>query len=219
MRLQQLRGPASLTGPQRGQTGRDTARVTSREGRRAPGSWAEHPVSEDGGAIDYVDPSQPERRRGCEFLMSELGMKEAGSTRETQTHTSCSGIRCIFVWKKKKKNLRAPSTASRGGPEDDQSGQSLPWTLESWTETRGGEEPQLAPASWWGILSHVQFFATPWTAACPGSSVHGFSRQEYWTRLPYPPPGDLPNPGIRPSSLALQVDSSPTKPLNLGGTG
>ena len=35
----------------------------------------------------------------------------------------------------------------------------------------------------------------------PGSSVHGFSRQEYWSRLPFPPPGDLPNPGIKPMSL------------------
>ena len=36
----------------------------------------------------------------------------------------------------------------------------------------------------------------------PGSSVHGFPRQEYWTGLPCPPPGDLPNPGIEPASLA-----------------
>ena len=43
-----------------------------------------------------------------------------------------------------------------------------------------------------------------------GSSVHGFSRQEYWSRLPCPPPRDLPNPGIKPEPLkspALQADS------------
>ena len=47
----------------------------------------------------------------------------------------------------------------------------------------------------------------------PGSSVHGDSpRQEYWSGLPCPPPGDLPNPGIKPRSPALQVDSLPTEP-------
>ena len=47
----------------------------------------------------------------------------------------------------------------------------------------------------------------------PGSSVHGgFSRQEYWSGLPCPPPGDLPNPGIRPGSPTLQVDSLPSEP-------
>ena len=45
-----------------------------------------------------------------------------------------------------------------------------------------------------------------------GSSVHGFSRQEYWSGLPLPPPGDLPNPGIKPVSPALQVDSLPLAP-------
>ena len=48
----------------------------------------------------------------------------------------------------------------------------------------------------------------------------GFSRQEYWSGLPCPPPGDLPNPGIKPRSLALQMDSllteSPGKPKNTG---
>ena len=49
-------------------------------------------------------------------------------------------------------------------------------------------------------------FVTPWTV---GSSVHGFPRQEYWSGLPFPPPGDLPNPGMEPASPALQVDSLP----------
>ena len=40
----------------------------------------------------------------------------------------------------------------------------------------------------------------------------GFSRQEYWTVLPFPSPGDLPNLGIKPRSLALQADSLPTEP-------
>ena len=45
----------------------------------------------------------------------------------------------------------------------------------------------------------------------PGSSVHGFSRREYWSGLPFPSPGDLPDPGIEPSSPALQADSLPTE--------
>ena len=52
------------------------------------------------------------------------------------------------------------------------------------------------------LLSRVQLFATPWT---PPSM--GFSRQEYWSGLPSPSPGDLPDPGIEPRSPALQVDA------------
>ena len=46
----------------------------------------------------------------------------------------------------------------------------------------------------------------------PGSSVYGFSRQEYWSGLPFPSPGDLPNPGIKPGSPALQGDALPSEP-------
>ena len=52
----------------------------------------------------------------------------------------------------------------------------------------------------------------PMDYSLPGSSVHGFSRQEYWSGLPFPPTGDLPSPGIEsasPASSALQVDSLP----------
>ena len=51
------------------------------------------------------------------------------------------------------------------------------------------------------LLSCVRLFATPWTAACQAPLSMGFSRQEYWSGLPCPPPGDLPNPGIEPVSL------------------
>ena len=65
------------------------------------------------------------------------------------------------------------------------------------------------------VLSHiscVQLCATLWTVACQAPLSMGFSRQEYWSRLPRPPPGDLPNPGMEPTSPespALQVDSLP----------
>ena len=57
---------------------------------------------------------------------------------------------------------------------------------------------------------HVQLFVTPWTVACQSSLSLGFSGQEYRGGLPFLPPGDLPNPGIKPISLAspaLQVNS------------
>ena len=50
-------------------------------------------------------------------------------------------------------------------------------------------------------FSRVLFFMTPWTVARQASLSIGFSRQEYWSGLPYLPPGDLPNPGIEPGSL------------------
>ena len=49
------------------------------------------------------------------------------------------------------------------------------------------------------LLSHVQLFMTPWTIACQAPLSMGFSRQEYWSGLPCPPPGDLPTPGIEPT--------------------
>ena len=52
-------------------------------------------------------------------------------------------------------------------------------------------------------LSHVFLFATPWTVAHQAPLSMGFSRQEHWRGLPSPPPGDLPHPGIEPTSPAL----------------
>ena len=56
-------------------------------------------------------------------------------------------------------------------------------------------------------FSGVQLFATPWTVSRQAPLSMGVSRQEYWSGLQYPPPGDLPDPGIEPRSPALQVDS------------
>ena len=50
-------------------------------------------------------------------------------------------------------------------------------------------------------LSCVRLFATPWTVAYQAPPSVGFSRQEYWSGLPFPSPGDLPDPGIEPGSL------------------
>ena len=55
-------------------------------------------------------------------------------------------------------------------------------------------------------FNHVQFFVTPWTVAHQAPLSMGFSKQEYWSGLPFPSPGDLPDPGIEPSSPILQAN-------------
>ena len=61
-------------------------------------------------------------------------------------------------------------------------------------------------------LSHVLLFANPWTVAYQAPPSMGFSRQEYWSGLPFPSPGNLPNPGIEPRSPALQADTLTSEP-------
>ena len=58
-------------------------------------------------------------------------------------------------------------------------------------------------------VSHVRLFAAPWTIACQAPLSMGFSRQEYCNGLPFPPPGDLLELGIKPWSPACQTDSLP----------
>ena len=62
-------------------------------------------------------------------------------------------------------------------------------------------------------FSHAQFFATLWTVARRAPLSVGFSGQEYWSGLPFPPPGDGLDPGIEPMFSALQADSLPAEPL------
>ena len=61
-------------------------------------------------------------------------------------------------------------------------------------------------------LSRVWLSATPWTVACQAPPSMEFSRQEYWSGLPFPSPWDLPDPGIEPGSPTLQADALPSKP-------
>ena len=62
-------------------------------------------------------------------------------------------------------------------------------------------------------LSHAQLFVTPWTATCQAPLSMGFSRQDCWSGVPFPSPGDLLNPGIEPWSPALQGDALPSELL------
>ena len=58
------------------------------------------------------------------------------------------------------------------------------------------------------LLSRVQFFVTTWTVAYKDPPCMEFSRQEYWSGLPFPSPGDLPDPGIKPGSpMASKVEN------------
>ena len=52
------------------------------------------------------------------------------------------------------------------------------------------------------VPNHVRLFATPWTVAHKAPLPMGFPRQEYWSALPFPSPGDLPDPGTKPSLIA-----------------
>ena len=62
------------------------------------------------------------------------------------------------------------------------------------------------------VIQSCPTLCDPMDCSSPGSSVHKFSRQRYWSGLPFPSPGDLPNPGIEPGSPALQVNSVPSEP-------
>ena len=61
-------------------------------------------------------------------------------------------------------------------------------------------------------LIHIRLFATRWTVAYQASLSMGFSRQEYWSGLPFPSAGDLPDSGIEPRSPSLQADALPSEP-------
>ena len=61
------------------------------------------------------------------------------------------------------------------------------------------------------LLSRVRLSATPWTVAYQAPPSMGFSKQEYWSGLPFPSPGDFPDLGIEPRSPTLRADALPSK--------
>ena len=62
------------------------------------------------------------------------------------------------------------------------------------------------------LLCRVPLFATPWTVAPPAPLSMGFSRKDYWSGLPFPSPGDLPDPVVEPGCPTLQADVLPSEP-------
>ena len=79
------------------------------------------------------------------------------------------------------------------------------------TELNSSEKPWGSVKVKMKLLSSVRLFTTPWTVARQAFLSMGFSRQEYWSGLPFPSPGDLLDPGTEPGSLELQADSLPTE--------
>ena len=78
-------------------------------------------------------------------------------------------------------------------------------TDKSKTKNKAQRKKPIRPhREWVKSLSRVWLFATPWTVAHQAPPSMGFSRQEYWSGLPCPSPGDLPNPGIEPGSPTLR---------------
>ena len=76
------------------------------------------------------------------------------------------------------------------------------WLNKVWTTRKDSESKEEVK-----LLSRVRLFVTPWTVAYQSPLSMGYSRQEYWSELPFPSPGDLPDPGIEPRYPALQADS------------
>ena len=72
--------------------------------------------------------------------------------------------------------------------------------LSGGTKIAPEKEVKWSEVKW---LSHVGLFATPWTVAYQAPPSMGFSRQEYWSGVPFPSPGELPDPGIEPGSPTL----------------
>ena len=65
---------------------------------------------------------------------------------------------------------------------------------------------------WASCFGHIRLLVTPGTVACQAPLSMAFSRQEYWSELPFPFSGDLPDPGIEPVFPALQANSLPFEP-------
>ena len=87
---------------------------------------------------------------------------------------------------------------------------------EQWGYVKRTEEPAWRGSHWSSepvkLPNHVQLFATPWTIASQAPPSMEFSRQAYWSGLPFPSPGDLPHPGIEPRSPTLQADALLSEP-------
>ena len=85
-----------------------------------------------------------------------------------------------------------------------------------WTPRQEPENKQVMVKFWLtflkGMKGSLWLFATPWTVTYQATLTMGFSRQDCWSALPFPSPGDLPDPGIEPRSPALQADALPSEP-------
>ena len=149
---------------------------------------------------------------------NQLGTHECANQKYRQTSTNRSGndeeallpfFRCIdrSLWFQQ--DLSEESVASRNQllKMVAKTMYILPWAFSSMFHSLS-PSPLLSVTTFiirfWKVnsLSRVRLFVTPWTVAYQAPLYMGFSRQEYWSGLPFPSPGDLPNPGIEPRSPA-----------------
>ena len=135
------------------------------------------------------------------------------------------GLACIFMWSQaalwkvdQSRSRRKLESYSRHPHGRDQGG------LGSWQERWGEAEgtgtclcwvKKKVLKKWKWSCSLMSDSANPWTIAYKASPSMGFSRQEYWSGLPFPSPEDLPNPRIKPRSPTLQADALPSEPPNI----
>ena len=127
-----------------------------------------------------------------------------------EVHTACCAPWCHPVW-------------GLGGVSSSGWSPQLPhpvlWQNSPWASLLGSQGSPEKQNQWdMPELSHGQLFVTPRTAARQAPLSMGFSRQEYWSGWPFPPPGGLPHPGIKLGLLHWQGDplttEAPGKPLN-----
>ena len=85
------------------------------------------------------------------------------------------------------------------------------WSRATWLNYSSYMEPRLKESES-EVAQSCPTLCNPMDCSLLGSSVWDFSRQEYWSGLPFPPPGDLPNLGIKPRSPTLQADALPSEP-------
>ena len=108
------------------------------------------------------------------------------------------------------------SPQPRGPVQEDKPSEPFIWRTAGLTlgTARGLQEIKTPLLKWreGKSLSCVRLIATPWTIAYKVPLSMEFSRQEYWSGLPFPSPGDLPDPGIEPGSSALQAETLPSEP-------
>ena len=128
-----------------------------------------------------------------------------GSEKTLPAHSSCCASTCRWVWGRQPCKSPASCFHYAGQITAGATGLYVP----NWLLPRGlcpatlqppGEDSLEANCS---VRGQVQLFATPWTVALRAPLSKGFSSQEYWSGLPFPPPGDHPHPRIEPLSSAL----------------
>ena len=138
---------------------------------------------------------------------SQLALSGKESTCQCRRHKRCGSDPWVGKIPWRRAWQPAPAFLPGESPWTDEPGKATvhrvtkSWTWLKWLSTHEVK-----------LFSRVQLFVIPWTIAYQAPLSLGFSRQEYWSGLPFPSPGDLPNRGIEPGSPVLQADALPSEP-------